>query len=487
MRRRCQLFKPLLLLALLAWATMARAQRSLLFKVDDYTLGAFDVLEDSEGGYLVLTGVDFRRYDPSGRLLWIRHVFYPTGAAIRYDPIHRWYVVAGQVGALGGYSLKAFDLEGKELWGRTQDIVEVQDHRHDVIHDFLIDTLRRQIVITGETRYYNTVKRALWIAFADLQGRIFREERSFILGPGNGLGSSNFSRLQYTPSNNGYIASAWIGSRGHYTVGRNVFFVRFDTLGRIVKARSPGKQDTLSCPRPENIYTNSDEVYDFRHLNDSEYYALVDYDGSWTYLHIYDEYLNLKRCGYADQDEKLKRYYGLQDCDSFFFSLGYPFTYNLDRLTKYTKNLDIIWQRELKIPGHPKVPGQPWEDAILDAVVKPSARGGYYGYARYSEWNKFVYIFRLDSLGNFNVLNVEDPEAVRLAPNPAHNRLRFEVPYYMYHVDAVFYDLTGRECLRLNGHKDVNHDISTLRPGLYLVHTTIQETGRKQVHKLWVE
>lgn len=99
-------------------------------------------------------------------------MFYPTGAAIRYDPIHRWYVVAGQIGYLGGYSLKAFDLQGNELWGRTQDIVEVQDHRHDVIHDFLIDTLRRQIVITGETRYYNAEKRALWIAFADLQGRI---------------------------------------------------------------------------------------------------------------------------------------------------------------------------------------------------------------------------------------------------------------------------------------------------------------------------
>jgi hypothetical protein len=479
--------KPLLLLALLAWDTMARAQRSLLFKVE-YTLGAADILEDSEGGFLVQTGIDFRRYDPAGNLLWIYGGWsqFNGRGKIRFDPKNKWYVTSSQYTAIGGYHLLAFNLEGKLLWEEKRDWEDKPGHMLDVVEDFLIDTTHNRIVITGSTRYYGTNEQALWIAFADLQGRIYREERSFMFG--TNIGSPlMMSHLQFTPSGNEYLAAARVGFYGKYNVGRNAHFVRFDTLGRIVKARSPGKQDTLSCPRPENIYTNSDEVYDFRRLNDSEYYALVDYDGSWTYLHIYDEYLNLKRCGYADQDEKLKRYYGLQDCDSFFFSLGYPFTYNLDRLTKYTKNLDIIWQRELKIPGHPKVPGQPWEDAILDAVVKPSARGGYYGYARYSEWNKFVYIFRLDSLGNFNVLNVEDPEAVRLAPNPAHNRLRFEVPYYMYHVDAVFYDLTGRECLRLNGHKDVNHDISALRPGLYLVHTTIQETGRKQVHKLWVE
>jgi len=52
---KCRYNKPLLLLALLAWATMARAQRSLLFKVE-YTLGAFDVLEDSEGGIWCLRG-----------------------------------------------------------------------------------------------------------------------------------------------------------------------------------------------------------------------------------------------------------------------------------------------------------------------------------------------------------------------------------------------------------------------------------------------
>lgn len=466
---------------LLAWASVARAQRGFVIKEPaNFTLGAIDILEDYEGGLLVITGVDLRRYDAAGNFKWSYPYGY-LGLKISYDAKNKLYIVGAQVGGWGGYLMMAFDLEGNKIWEVSRPVKDDVDFPRDYVHDYLIDTAQNRITISGVTRYFSPagIREALWLAMADLRGNIYREERMFFFEKYSD--GALLTNLNYTPSNGGYVAVA--RRKVLNFPFENAYFIRFDSLCRMVNYRFPSLREAGTCNPPPDSPANGNQIYDFNRLNDSQFFASLNFGSQWDpYFQIYDEDLNLVKCVHYKVDNSILKYQGIIDCDSFYFSNV------VGDFAKYDRNLNLMFKRSIKIPGHPLVPlNPPLEDGVMSAKVKPSPRGGFYGYVRFSWWHDILYIFRLDSLGNVDTGKVEDPDAVRLAPNPASGRLRLEVPFYDRHVSAVFYDLQGRECLRVAGPKSVQHDISMLRPGLYIVHTTIQETGRKQILKLWVQ
>jgi hypothetical protein len=110
----------LLLFGVLNWTSIS-GQMSFFTKMDGVLNGA-DILEDYEGGLLVLTGVSFARFDPDGVLQWIYDDAHFNGRGkIRYDRKNKLYITSAQSTSAGGYKLIAFNLKGEVVWQNRRE------------------------------------------------------------------------------------------------------------------------------------------------------------------------------------------------------------------------------------------------------------------------------------------------------------------------------------------------------------------------------
>jgi hypothetical protein len=486
----------LLLIGSLNWATLL-AQKTFFTKME-YVLEGADILEDYEGGLLVLTGVSFARFDPDGVLQWIYDDAHFNGRGkIRYDRKNKLYITSAQSTSAGGYKLIAFNLKGEVVWQNRREFRDSTGFKLDVVEDFIIDTVKNQIVISGCTMYRRMhTRNDYWLAIADMKGNILREERVTLHPKSDRV---YLKRLFKTTHDDGYVAVGHIGNYGPIHFGYHARIFRFDSLGRFIEAIKPYEG---SSPCGTNYDVNMVNFRDFGKINDSTFYSYLNFSYYTPfinrehehYLFIYNSKMEVIHCESRDTD-KYDRYYIMQQYDSFNIRHGMTLDENFS-LDKYSKQHELLWTRKLSIPGHPKLPEKYLpitDDVIVESNIKLSNNGGYYGYLQYGYWVDQIYVFRLDSLGRlYPNPPPERPELVVPVPNPARGQIRFDMPYhnpplYPRHIRAVFYDMQGRPCLEVEGDKYTQHDISALRPGMYVVKTRIRENGEERTLKVMVE
>jgi hypothetical protein len=481
---RSLLSKTCLLLAWLAASASSNAQQSRIVPLNLYG-GAFDIVEDYEGGVLVLTDAVLLRFDPDLRMLWHSQYEHFSHKHIRYDARNKLYIVSSQQTEVGGYRMLAFNLKGEQVWTAKRDVYNYPGATNDKIEDFLVDSANGRILIVGKTWYYQQRKQAYWSAVADMQGNILREDRRFYRKIEDN--PISLSGLTKRTDGKGYFAFA---TDGFDTYGEQTKIVRYDSNFNYLDSLPllPLDRD------PETLERTNYTCYDFNQINDSQFYAIIETSrtlGSETFVYIYDINFNVVSIHKKSEDMDLWRKYRYSKNYGAFNLHNYP-----GSIMKSNPNYERLWGISIKIPIHPKLPEEflpHTEDPIYESYVIPSSDGGFYGYAWHYNITGILYIFKLDSLGRlYPNPPPERPELVVPVPNPARGQIRFDMPYhnpplYPRHIRAVFYDMQGRLCLEVEGDKYTQHDISALRPGMYVVKTRIRENGEERTLKVMVE
>jgi hypothetical protein len=479
---KLSLIKAWVLLLWLTAVTNSNAQHSRIASLNLFG-GAFDIVEDYKGGLLVLTDGLLLRFDADLRFLWHSQYERFSHKRIRYDAKNKLYIVSSQETGIGGYRMLAFNLNGEQVWTAKREVFSYPGAMNDKIEDFFIDSVKRRILIVGKTWYFQQRRQAYWSAVADMQGNILREDRRFYRKIEDN--PISFSGLNKRPDGKGYFAFA---TDDFETYGAQTKIVRFDSNFNYLDSFPllPLDRD------PETLERTQYVAYNFYRLNDSEYCTTLETrSDSKIYYFIFDN--NLRPLRHYDKEnvpEIITKMGGHTQYGSFNLHNSNSF------IRKTDADFNTIWERPIKIPIHPKLPEE-WlphtEDPIEKSHVIAARDGGFYGYAWHNWISGLLYVFKLDSLGRlYPNPPPERPELVVAVPNPARGQIRFDMPYhdlplYPRHIQATFYDMLGRRCLEVEGDKFKTHDISALRPGMYIVKTRIRENGSERTLKVVVE
>jgi hypothetical protein len=446
---------------------------------------AFDIVEDYEGGVLLLADGFLHRFDADLRWLWHSEYEIFSHKQIRFDAGNKLYIVSSQETGYGGYRMLAYNLKGDRIWVAKRDFGFDPGSKNDIIGDFIVDSANNRILMVGLTWYWQQRRKAYWSAVADMQGNILREDRRFYRKIEDN--PISFSGLNKRPDGKGYFAFA---TDDFKTFSDQTKIVRFDSNFHYLDSLPllPLDRD------PETLERTKYTCYDFNQINDSQFYAIIDTSrtlGSETFVYIYDMNFNAVSVHKKSEDIELWRKYRYAKNYGAFNIHNYP-----GSIMKSDSNYKRIWGASIKIPIHPKLPEE-WlpetEDPMHESHVIAARDGGFYGYAWHHQLSSITYIFKLDSLGRlYPNLPPERPELVVAVPNPARGQIRFDMPYhdlplYPRHIQATFYDMLGRRCLEVEGDKFKTHDISALRPGMYIVKTRIRENGSERTLKVVVE
>lgn len=471
----------------IAWFSIEKvhAQVSRINHVD-YTLHAYDIIEDYEGGVLLLTGTNLFRFDSDLRLLWTSAYEHFPHREIRYDEKNNLYIVSSQQTIYGGYRLLAYNLKGEVVWLAKRNIEYDPGSKHDIIGDFLVDSANNRILIVGITWYWQQRRKAYWSAVADMQGNILREDRRF------------YRKIEDNPISFSGLRKRTDGKGGYFAFATDDFITFSDQTKLVRFDKNFNYIDSLPLlpldRDPETLERTNYTCYDFNQINDSQFYAIIETSrtlGSETFVYIYDINFNVVSIHKKSEDMELWRKYRYSKNYGAFNLHNYP-----GYIMKSNPNYERLWGISIKIPIHPKLPEEflpRTEDQIYESYVIPSSAGGFYGYAWHYNLSTMTYIFKLDSLGRlYPNPPPERPELVVPVPNPTRGQIRFDMPYhnpplYPRHIRAVFYDMQGRPCLEVEGDKYTQHDISALRPGMYVVKTRIRENGEERTLKVMVE
>ena len=154
-----------------------------------------------------------------------------------------------------------------------------------------------------------------------------------------------------------------------------------------------------------------------------------------------------------------------------------------DTIGLMDSDLNVIWERQLFKPGN---------YGYDYFIIKPSMYGGYYGLFRVTNSltnEYYVHLFRIDSSGNYT----NEPEysewqqPLMLMPNPAKDKVRIMIPYYLGMVETRIYDLRGRLLLHKTHDEQEYLDISYFAPGSYVVKATDLKRGKTRMMKMVVE
>lgn len=444
---------------------------------------AFDIVEDYEGGVLLLADGFLHRFDADLRWLWHSEYELFSHKQIRFDARNKLYIVSSQETGYGGYRMLAYNLKGDRIWVAKRDFGFDPGSKNEIIGDFIVDSANNRILMVGLTWYWQQRRKAYWSAVADMQGNILREDRRFYRKiEDNPL---SFSGLNKRPDGKGYFAFA---TDGFNTYGAQTKIVRFDNNFNYLDSLPllPLDRD------PETLERTKYNCLDFNQLNDTEYYARIElFQSNTRFIILFDQSLNFKKYyTYDNRPDILRR-------AAYFTNYGSFHLHNYDtHIRKTDADFNTIWERPIKIPIHPKLPEE-WlpetEDPMHESHVIAARDGGFYGYAWHFQLSSITYIFKLDSLGRlYPNPPPERPELVVAVPNPARGQIRFDMPYhdlplYPRHIQATFYDMLGRRCLEVEGDKFKTHDISALSPGMYIVKTRIRENGSERTLKVVVE
>ena len=377
----------------------------------------------------------------------------------------------------------AYNLKGDRIWVAKRDFGFDPGSKNDIIGDFIVDSANNRILMVGLTWYWQQRRKAYWSAVADMQGNILREDRRFYRKIEDN--PISFSGLNKRPDGKGYFAFA---TDDFETYGAQTKIVRFDSNFNYLDSFPllPLDRD------PETLERTQYVAYNFYRLNDSEYCTTLETrSDSKIYYFIFDN--NLRPLRHYDKEnvpEIITKMGGHTQYGSFNLHNSNSF------IRKTDADFNTIWERPIKIPIHPKLPEE-WlphtEDPIEKSHVIAARDGGFYGYAWHNWISGLLYVFKLDSLGRlYPNPPPERPELVVAVPNPARGQIRFDMPYhdlplYPRHIQATFYDMLGRRCLEVEGDKFKTHDISALRPGMYIVKTRIRENGSERTLKVVVE
>jgi hypothetical protein len=460
-------FSNLIAIVIILCSSFQRTTAQNSFFIKFQILGGYfpEVFEDKKG--CIIAKYDFRvlRINPDGRILWnTRDLNIVKGACI---PDSQGYIFPSLASEMGGFYIQSFDYKGKRKWG-AYEIIDPKERMRS-IHDFIIDSARRQYIVAGDKSYVWNID-SYWIAGLDYSGKVIWERDWH-----DGVKGRRFHKIFKNETTGGYIL---LSEDDDIDDRKEIFHL--DSLGRIIDR---------NLFEPSNCYENSS---DYRLLDNgfckysNGYLGLVNIssrndcnkleDGRYFYI-------------YNNVGKLIKREWMTSENDIGYISqiannniLGIYF----DSLTPGIKILD----HNLKVKWKKLLPFLPEGYYITGMNIIKSKDGGFIGIVTEDNGNEdFVTIFKTDSLGNINQKEEysEKKQPFMLQPNPASGKVRLAIPYYYGNITADFYDLHGVFLYSETKNELEDFDISALSPGVYIVKAELLETGERRTMKLVVQ
>jgi len=460
--------KCILLIILSIYIFNINAQNnSFIVKLKDAWV-AWDIKEDSKGGFIASIGSYCYRYSSSGDLLWK----IKTGGNIDLFTAkdkNKFFTFGGGESTVGSFDLGVYNLNGKILsYNYRNPINETQ-----TIWDFVFDSAKSQFVVCG-WRYFikSDHKKNYWIAGVDLNGKILWEQN---------LTDLNHSRYFRRIFKNNKTGGYFLLGNDEKVYGRHELF-NVDSVGRFVD-RYP--IEPSPCQDKPSYYDYI--INDISPFHDSLFIASISVltycnptpeDGSYYYVYNCKGKL-INRIKHFWVSDFVK-----ETPDKGILLGGGNFIAKLDA------NLNYLWSKEIYA-------NYPPNEAVDIKKIYPSRDGGFYGIAEGdiapNGWSNptehWVYIFKTDSLGNIKPTPEysEKLQPCMLQPNPAMGKVRIAIPYYYGTIQAQFYTMQGQMMLEQTQNEADNFDIRSLSAGIYVVHAKITETGEVRKMKLVVQ
>ena len=157
----------------------------------------------------------------------------------------------------------------------------------------------------------------------------------------------------------------------------------------------------------------------------------------------------------------------------------------LDHIGMMNDKLEKVWEQPIIKRGN----SSSW---FRFMSVEISQNHGFYYGAAVEELGfskQRLHLFCFDSIGNINGGSEysEWQQSLMLLPNPAKDKVRVIIPYYLGMVETRIYDMQGRLMLHKTHNEKEYLDLANFAPGSYIVKSTDLKRGKTRTMKLVVE
>ena len=443
-------------------AAPAAAQHT-FYKILPSKSGFNDILESNKDGFIATNrGGTYLLSNQGEYLSYIKQR--------RFNILEKFnntneYLMVGVNSNAGEYYFAKTNAEWIPTAESYENLNNIGDSCH-IVYNVFIDTLHRKIISSG-VHYPNCSKSNdfyPWAALLDFDLKLIKQKQIRT----SSLKTGELTQILPNHKTGGYVAVYKTWEKGNQT--------EIIWLDSNLNTISTSPIETDSCFNPgfsgftqmvlhdDSIYT----IYGTSHFNSTG--GCSFYIG--TYLYNFNQYGKL--ISRIPQKTSYSNIYTTPNGKGLL-CLG------LDTLTLLNSQYDLVWEHQLFKPGN---------YAYDYFIIKPSIYGGYYGLFSATNSNEYyMHLFRLDSLGNYT----NEPEysewqqPLMLLPNPAKDKVRVMIPYYLGMVETRIYDMQGRLMLQKTHDEKEYLDLVNFPPGTYVVKSTDLKRGKTRRMKLVVE
>jgi hypothetical protein len=422
-----------------------------------------DILELEKGGFIA-TGYKVYRLNSLGKYLSDEKLR-TFNTVTKLNNKTGEYVFIGANSDAGEYYFAKTNAEWNTITENFENLNKIEDSCHTAYNSFY-DTAQKKILVAG--LYYPNCSKSSefwpWAAILDENLRILKQNQIKTTAGRTGL----ITQILPNHKTGGYVAlfKTEYGARLYEMIW-------LDSNLNTINASSI---ETQRC------FNTSTAFFSKMVLRDDSLYTIegsVRFTGDTCGSSRYEDYMYT-----FYPSGKLVSRISASYRELFQSNNGKGLLYlKHDTIGLMDSDLNVIWERQLFKPGN---------YGYDYFIIKPSMYGGYYGLFRVTNSltnEYYVHLFRIDSLGNYT----NEPEysewqqPLMLMPNPAKDKVRIMIPYYLGMVETRIYDLQGRLLLHKTHDEQEYLDISNFAPGSYVVKATDLKRGKTRMMKMVVE
>jgi hypothetical protein len=423
-----------------------------------------EVFQLPKGGYFNLGSAYVKKFNNYGDLK--NKIDLPMMHKILQDPRHKERLfVLGINSALGDYYMAKINTDGEILNKKYKYVAKASD-TIEFAADFLVDTNRKTLVFAGGRSRGDENNPHFWIGITDYDFN-FIKQKSWIIKGKNKV--YYFRQIVPNQKTGGYVVAV-----GDYSNNNELWWL--DSNLNVVNARKIEVSPCLFSAYFSRLINLNDSIFVI--YGSASYTGFdscsIKTDGSYIFIFNHKGDLIKRQMIY----EGLEYIFNSARTNHFLYA-------TLDHIGMMNDKLEKVWEQPIIKRGN----SSSW---FRFMSVEISQNHGFYYGAAVEELGfskQRLHLFCFDSIGNINGGSEysEWQQSLMLLPNPAKDKVRVIIPYYLGMVETRIYDMQGRLMLHKTHNEKEYLDLANFAPGSYIVKSTDLKRGKTRTMKLVVE
>ena len=424
----------------------------------------WEIYQINDGGFLNPGSAYLKKFNRHGDL--VLKFDLPMMHSLNPDPRNENNVfVLGTSSALGDYYMVNMTTDGDILKKKYKYVAKASD-TIEFAADFLVDTIRKTLVFAGGRSRGDENNPHFWIGITDYDFN-FVKQKSWIIKGKNKV--YYFRQIIPNQKTGGYVVAV-----GDYSDNNELWWL--DSNLNVVNARKIEGSPCLFSAYFSRLINLNDSIFVI--YGSASYTGFdscsIKTDGSYIFIFNHKGDLIKRQMIY----EGLEYIFNSARKNHFLYA-------TLDHIGMMNDKLEKVWEQPIIKRGNST-------SSFYGMTIKPGKNNGFYYGAAEEELGfstQRLHLFSFDSLGNINSGSEysEWQQSLMLLPNPAKDKVRVMIPYYLGMVETRIYDMQGRLMLHKTHDEKEYLDLVNFPPGTYVVKSTDLKRGKTRIMKLVVE